>query len=510
MFLERMMKKALLISLLLSSLLLAAAPDRSAIRDAGSYLKKNVVTKKLKNGITVIMLNRGFAPVLAFEISFRVGSVDESYRTIGAAHLLEHMLFKGTDKIGTKDWSKEKIIQGRIEAVGETIDRLKIMDPKNARLPELEAELRRLQKDQAELVLSTPYDAIYTENGAVGFNASTSKDMTGYYIELPASKLEMWAKMESERLTNFVFREYYLERNNVLQERLMHYDSIGTGLLFERFMATAFIAHPYRHPIIGWRSNIPSLSIVDIRKFFLDHYIPSRMTITIVGMQDADRTFEVINRYFGALQTRPDPPPIIVSEPRQMGERRFNLYFESSPYLVIGWHKPAFPAQDDLICDVISEILTGGKSSRLYRSLVLEKKIASSVSAWNGAPGSRYPNLLAIFAAPRPPHTPQELERVIYDEIDRFFGDVTREEIQKVVNGMESGMVFDLESNRGIARILSYYHTLYGDWKYAAEYLGMIKKVTIEDIKSMKDRYFIENNRTVGILIDSRAAGGKK
>jgi predicted Zn-dependent peptidase len=509
-FLEHYMKKSILIAVMLSSMLLAAAPDRAAIRDAGEYLKKNVVTKKLKNGITVIMLNRGFAPVLAFEISFRVGSVDESYRTIGAAHMLEHMLFKGTDTIGTRDWQKERVIQNRIEAVGETIDHLKIADQNNARLPELEAELRRLQKEQAALVVSTPYDAIYSENGGVGFNASTSRDKTGYYIELPASKLEMWARMESERLTNFVLREYYQERNNVFQERLMHYESIGTGLLFERFIATAFIAHPYRHPIIGWRSNIPFLSIVDIRKFFLDHYIPSGMTITIVGMQDTGRTFDVINRYFGNLETRPDPAQEAIIEPRQMGERRFNLYFESNPYIVIGWHKPAFPARDDLICDVISEILAGGKSSRLYRSLVLEKKLASSVSAWNGAPGSRYPNLLTIFAAPRPPHSPQELERAICDEIDRFFGDVTREEIQKVINSMESGMVFDLDSNKGIAGILSYYQTLYGNWKYAAEYLAMIKKVSIQDIKSMKDKYFVESNRTVGILIDSRTAGGKK
>jgi predicted Zn-dependent peptidase len=504
------MKKSILMTVLLSALVIAASPDRVAIRDAGEYLKKNVVTKKLKNGITVILLNRGFAPVLAFEISFRVGSVDESYRTIGAAHMLEHMLFKGTDTIGTKDWPKERVIQGRMEAVGEAIDRLKIADPNNARLPELQAELQKLQKEQAALVVSSPYDGIYTENGGVGFNASTSKDKTGYYIELPASKLEMWARMESERLTNFVLREYYLERNNVLQERLMHYDSIGTGLMFERFISAAFIAHPYRHPIIGWRSNIPYLSIGDIRKFFRDHYIPSRMTVTIVGMQNTEQTFEVIERYFSKIEPRPDPAPVAIIEPSQSGERRFNLNFESNPYLVIGWHKPAFPTRDDLICEVISEILTGGKSSRLYRSLVLEKKVASSVSAWNGAPGSRYPNLFTIFAAPQPPHTPQELERAIYDEVERFFGDVSGEEIQKVVNGMESGMVFDLESNKGIAGILSYYQTLYGDWKYVADYLSMIKKVTIQDIKSMKDKYFTENNRTVGILIDSRTAGGKK
>ncbi|MBP7738282.1 MAG: insulinase family protein [Spirochaetes bacterium] len=504
------MKRTMLIPAFILAAMIAADPGHGAIRDAGEYLKKNVVTKKLSNGITVILLNRGYAPVLAFEISFRVGSVEESYRTMGAAHLLEHMLFKGTETIGTRDWGRERAIQGRMEAVGETIDRLKLTDPKNARLPALESELKRLQKEQAALVVSTPYDAIYAENGGVGFNASTSKDKTGYYIQLPASKLEMWAKMESERLISPVLREFYLERNNVLQERLMHYDSIGTGLIYERFMATALVAHPYRHPIIGWRSNIPFLSIEDVRKFYRDNYVPSRMTITIVGMQDTARTVEVLEKYFGAIEERPAPAPVTVKEPRQTGERRFTMAFEANPYLIIGWHKPAFPSTDDLACEVIGEMLTGGKSSRLYRALVLEKKIASSVSAWNGAPGSRYDNLFTIFATPRQPHTAEELERAIYDEMGRFFEDVSEAELRKVINGIESGVVFDLETNKGIAGILSYYQTIYGSWKYAADYLAMIKKVSIKDVKAMKDRYFTESNRTVGILVDSRVAGGKK
>ncbi|HNW27342.1 MAG TPA: pitrilysin family protein [Spirochaetota bacterium] len=504
------MKKTMMIPVLLLAMVMAADSGHGAIRDAGEYMKKNVVTRKLKNGITVILLNRGYAPVLAFEISFRVGSVDENYRTIGAAHLLEHMLFKGTETVGTKDWSKERPVQARMEAVGETIDRLKLTDPANTRLPALEAELKRLQKEQAALVVSTPYDAIYSENGGVGFNASTSRDKTGYYIELPASRLEMWAKMESERLISPVLREFYLERNNVLQERLMHYDSIGTGLIFEQFMGAAMAAHPYRHPTIGYRSNIPFLSIEDVKKFYRDYYVPSRMTITVVGMQDTDKTFAVIEKYFGVIEERPDPAPVTIGEPKQIGERRFSMNFEANPYLMIGWHKPAFPSRDDLTCEVISEMLTGGKSSRLYRALVLERKIASSISAWNGAPGSRYDNLFILFAAPRPPHTPEELERAVYEEMDRFFGDVSEAELGKVVNGIESAMVFELETNKGIAGLLSYYQTLYGDWRYAADYLAMIKKVTIRDVKAMKEKYFSESNRTVGILLDSRAAGGKK
>ena len=476
------------------------------IGEAGDYLKKNVVTARLANGITVVLLNRGYAPVLAFEVAFRVGSVDESYHTAGAAHLLEHMLFKGTERLGTKDFARERPLLGRIEAVGETIDRLKLTDPGNLMLPGLEKELARLQEELARYVEPSPYDIVYTGQGGIGLNASTSRDRTGYYVQLPSTQLELWARTESERLIQPVFREYYLERSNVVQERLMRYDSIGTGLLFETFLAQAFLAHPYRHPIIGWRSNIPYLSLVEVRRFFREYYIPSRMTITIVGKQDVAETLRVVKRYFERIESRPDPAPVSIVEPPRLGERRVSIRFESSPYLIVGWHKPAFPARDSFTCEVIGELLTGGKSSRLYRSLVVERRIASSVSAWDSAPGSRYDNLFSIFAAPLAPHTPEDLEKALYEEIDRFFVEVSSDEIRRVVNKIESEMVFGLASNRGLASTLSYYQTVHGDWRHAVSYLDMIGMATVDDIRAVKDRYFTPLNRTVAILHDSRPA----
>jgi len=322
--------------------------------------------------------------------------------------------------------------------------------------------------------------------------------------------METWAKMESERIMNLVFREYYQERNNVLQERLMRYDSIGSGLIFEQFIAEAFVAHPYRHPVIGWRSNIPFLSIEDVKAFYRERYIPSRLTITIVGRQDTDRTLALIEKYFGRIGPKPEPPPITITEPPQTGERRFVLDFAANPYLVIGWHKPAFPARDDIVCEVIAQLLTGGMSARLNRALVVERKIASAISAWNGAPGSLYANLFALFATPQPPHTAEELERAVYEEMDKLFAGVTEAELGKVVNAIESEMVFDLETNKGLAGTLSYYQTLYGDWTYATEYLPMVKKITVSDIRAAGSRYFTQGNRTVGILRDTRAAGGAK
>ncbi|MCP4130711.1 MAG: insulinase family protein [bacterium] len=474
------------------------------IEDAGEYLKKSVVEKKLSNGVTLIMLNRGYSPTLAFEIAFKVGSSDESYKTTGAAHLLEHMLFKGTDKVGTKDFKKEKVILQKIEAVGETLDKLKILNPKNMMIPGLEKKLKQLQKEHSQYVISSPYDKIYTTNGGVGFNASTSKDKTGYYIELPSSKIKLWAELESERLRNPILREYYLERNNVIQERLMRYDSRGFGSLFERFIAHAFMAHPYRHPIIGWRSNIPFLSIKDVREFYRRYYIPSRMTITIVGKQDTEKTYQLIEKYFGKIESRPDPIATAIQEPLQGGEIRFSYNFESNPNLVIGWHKPTFPSRDDYILDVISEVLAGGKSSRLYKSLVLNKEMASSVSSWNGAPGGRYNNLFIIFTAPKESHDPEAIEKIIYEEIEKMIEDISEKDIQKVLNKMESQQVFGLDTNKGIASMLSYYQVIFDDWKYSANYMKVLKTITTEDVKNTAKKYFRKKNRIVGILYDSR------
>ena len=226
-------------------------PASGQINDPAEYFRKNVVHRTMPNGINVMMLNRGYAPALALLISFRAGSVDESYNTIGVAHMLEHMLFKGTDKIGTTDYKKEKVILDRMEAVGEKLNSIYLKNPgikDNKETERLKAELKKLQEEHRKYVVSSPYSKIYTENGGVGFNAGTSRDTTTYYIELPASKLELWAKLESERLRNPVLREFYTEKGAVLEERLMSYESNGDGSLFEQFYCQCFYSASVQAP----------------------------------------------------------------------------------------------------------------------------------------------------------------------------------------------------------------------------------------------------------------------
>ncbi len=485
--------------LVLASSLGSAAADQ--VEDVSAYLDQKVETFTLSNGVSCLLLQRDLAPTLSLIISFRVGSADESYDTIGAAHLLEHMLFKGTDTIGTKNYQEEKKILRKIEAVGETIDRLSLANPDNQMLPDLKKRLKELQEEHKKYIVHSPYDKIYTRAGGVGFNASTSRDKTAYYIELPRSELELWAKMESERIREPVLREFYLERETVYEERLMRYESSPVSKLFENFIALSFLAHPYRHPIIGWKSNIPYLSIKKVRRFYYDHYTPGNMNITIVGDMNVAETRSILENYFGALPGgRSTGTSIAIEEPQQNVERRFVLREDASPYLVMGWHKPAAPSREDYVFDVIASMLSDGRSSRLYSSLVMEKKLAARVNAWNGFPGSRHDNLFVIAAAPRKPVTPEELEKEIYKEIEALTKSCSDEDIQRVINKTESSIVFDMDTNMGIARTLNYYQTVFRDWRYFSTYLDQVKTITCEDVRKVMTEYLVPGNRIVGIL----------
>ena len=475
----------------------------AGINTAGNYLKSNVVERKLANGITVLMMNRGYSPTVALEIAFRAGSVDESYDTSGAAHILEHMLFKGTEDFGTKDYASERKILNRIEAVGETIDRLRLEDPGNPGIPRLEAELKSLEEQQSRYSDNNTYDRVYSISGGVGFNAGTSKDMTSYVVQLPSDKLQLWAEIESERLKKPVLREYYKERDNVYEERLT-YESNPNRVIYESLYATAFTAHPYRHPVIGWRSNVRYMSVHDVRRFYRDYYIPSRMTITVVGKIDIEKTFRIIDKYFGSMKPKPEPGGIKIVEPQQQGERRSVVRMASRPMILIAWKKPAVPSIEDFTFDIIASALGSGDSSRLYKSLVIDRKVANNIYAWNGAPGARYDNLFGIFASPAEGVTPEQLEQEIYAGIKKFREGVTASEIERVINMSESEFIFMLDDNEGIAGQLGYCQTVFGDWRYLVSYIDMVKSVNMDMIRSAMDNYMKDDNRTVVILKDSR------
>jgi len=464
-------------------------------------LLRNITVEQhtLPNGITCLLVNRGYTPTLALIISFKVGSVDEQYQTAGAAHLLEHMMFKGTKTIGTTNFDEEQTLLGQIEALGETIDQITLTNPDNVQLPQLKERLQKLQEKANMYVVNSAYDAIYTQAGGINFNASTSRDMTQYYIELPNDALELWAKLESERIKEPVFRQFYTERNTVYEERLMRYESDPQSKLFEDFLGIAFLAHPYRHPTIGYTSNIPFLKLSLVRSFYFNHYTPQKMTITVVGKQDTAQTLKILKQYFGTIPQTPSQDFVAIKEDTK-SSKRLVTYADAMPYLLIGWHKPTMPHFDDYVFDVIAEILAGGKSSRLYKSLVLDKQIVSQVDAYNGYPGSRYDNLFILEAVPKDSAQCEAVEQMLYQELYALSTTCTQEEISAAIRRLESALIFDIDTNQGIARLVSYYQTITGNWRYIVTYSDMLHKITCADIKRVIDTYCKKEWATVAVL----------
>ncbi len=468
---------------------------------AAQTLADKVREATLANGLKLLVVERHAAPTFSAYLSIGVGGVDETSRTRGVAHLLEHMLFKGTRRIGTRDWAKEEPLLGKIEAVGSRIDELKdAPDVDPSELGNLRRQLAALQAEHRQLVVKDEFSRIYAENGGVGYNAFTSKDMTTYVISLPANKLELWAALESDRMQNAVLREFYTERDVVMEERRRSTESNPDGMLYEKLVASAFSVHPYRNPTIGWESDIAHLTLDETRQFLHRYYAPVNTTIALVGDIDFDRARALVERYFGGIPAGTKVPPVTTVEPPQGGEKRLRVEFDAEPQLAIAFHKPTLPDTADYVFDLIDEILSQGRNSRLYRALVVEQQLATAVSTYS-APGSRYPNLFVIKAVPRYPHTAAEVEAAIYRELERLATEpVSADELEQARNRLRTDRLRYLQGNEGLARMLTYYQIVAGDWHYLVDYDAVVAGLDAAAVRRTAAAYLVPDNRTVAIL----------
>ncbi|ABL00809.1 M16 family metallopeptidase [Pelobacter propionicus] len=479
-----------------------AEPTKAASTAPRSPLEEKVVEHRLKNGMKLLMVERHTSPTVAAWIRFRVGSVDEKSDERGIAHLLEHMLFKGTTTLGTKDYAAEKPLLDRIEQTGQALIAEKAKQNKGdaKRIDQLTRQLAELEAEAGTYAIKDEFFELYSKNGGVGYNAFTSRDGTTYLISLPSNKLELWAAIESDRMQNAVLREFYTERAVVMEERRRSYDADPVSRLWETFLASSYLAHPYGQPTIGWMSDIENLTRGKAERFFRDYYGPQSAIVAIVGDIDPRATIALVERYFGAISPGSNPAPVTTQEPKQGGERRIELMADSQPTLMVGFHKPAIGAADDYVFDVIATILGHGRTSRLYRKLVIEDQLASDVAVFD-APGSRYPNLLVINADPRAPHTVNEVEQAILAELERLKNEpVSERELKRVLNGIEFEEARRMGTNGGLARNLTEFEALTGSWRYMSAYRHRVAAVTAADIRRVANHYFSRENRMVGFI----------
>ena len=486
--------------------LIVAAAVLIALSPAASpayNLEDRVQRVTLDNGLRVLLVERHTSPTVSLYIRHLVGAVDDAEGQTGTAHLLEHMLFKGTRTIGSKNFTEEQRVLKRVRETGTALDRERMKGARadEAEIKRLERQLKELQSEAKEWVIENEIDRLYTENGSVGLNASTGQDVTTYKVSLPSNRIELWARIEADRMMNPVMREFYTERDVVMEERRQTYESVPARKLSELFFATAFTASPYRRPIIGWSSDIAFLSPDTLETFFKRYHAPGNTVIAIVGDIHADKTLELVKRYFGPIPAHPPTVRRVTEEPPQNGPKRVYLIADSNPHLLIGWHKPTVPAFEDYVFDVIEALLSKGRTSRFHRAIVQGKQIAEDVSAVNGMPGARYANLFMISGTPRHPHGTDELEEAVYAELERLKSEpVDKQELEKIINQLRAEFIRELNSNAGLASRLSYYEIIAGDYRYMTRYIEMIEKVTPGDILAAAKKYLTEENRTVAVL----------
>jgi predicted Zn-dependent peptidase len=489
-------------------LVLAAA---AFAQDLATF-EKQVTVKTLSNGLTAIVCRRpDTAPVFSFYTNVDAGSVQDPLGKTGLAHMFEHMAFKGTDTIGTTNYTAEKVALAKVEDAyaAYLLERDKRVDRDEQKVKQLEQTWKDAIKDAQQYVIPNEFGELVERNGGEDMNASTADDATEYHYSFGVNRLELWAYLESSRFIHPVFREFYKERDVVIEERRMRTDSSPVGRLLEQFQAEAFSAHPYHRPGIGYISDLNSFSATDAQQFFNTYYIPANMVVAVVGDVDPAQTMAVIDKYFSQIPARPKADERVTTEPPQDSERRVILHEQAQPMYLEGYHRPSYQDKDDAVYDALADLLSEGRTSRLYRVLVRDKKIASQAEGGTGFPGVKYPHLFWFFALPMPGHTPAEIADAIHGELEKLKKeDISDEELKMVKTRAKANLIRSLDSNDGLASDLAVYQTFYGDWRELFHTVDRIENVSKADIRRVANQVFVPTNRTVGIIENAAAANG--
>ncbi len=528
----------------------------------------------LDNGMTFLVVERHEAPVFFGAVAFKVGSVYERPGITGISHLLEHMLFKGTETVGTTDYKKEipyleredelaeaardlrrelepwrleffqsladDVIEGfseedrevmgadralelellveRLSDVGPTDEMLNVFGlvrqggvdhfEHYLELLGLEMELYDTMTEHRELIVSNEFWETYMNNGSRMLNAGTSYDGTFYFAYLPSNRVELWMLMESDRMANSTFREFYSEKDVVMEERRMS-ENRPEDVLDEAFMATAYSACMYGSPVLGWMTDIEDITRKDLAAYYARYYGAQNATAMVVGDVDFDDVKKLAEKYFGKVDAGEPLPHITDIEPAQQGERRVVIKLDAKPILTIGYHVPKAPHPDFYALGMLSSILSDGRTSRFYRSIYDEKGLTRGAPYAYIGPGNRLDPILQIGAEPQEPHTLEDVETAIYEELELIKAEgVSEREIERKLNSNEADLVRALGSNIGLAFRVGMYQALRGDWRELLLDVERMKQVTSDDIVRVANKYLTEENRTVGWLVETASEDG--
>ncbi|MBM3287031.1 MAG: insulinase family protein [Candidatus Eisenbacteria bacterium] len=473
-------------------------------------LENQVREFTLPNGLTFLVLERREVPVFAFRTYVDAGSVDEVAGVTGIAHMFEHMAFKGTPHIGTTDFPSEKESLAKVDRAWADLlaERRKRHRADSTRIRELETLFKAAQEEAGRYVVSNDFGSILEQEGANGLNAGTGFDATEFYYDLPSNKLELWAMMEGDRLANPVLREFYKERDVVIEERRMRIESSPSGRLVEELLQTAFVAHPYGNGLVGHRSDLESFTREEAEEFYRRHYVAKNMTIALVGDVDFATVQKLARKYFSGIPDAPVPPPVDTVEPPQKAEKRLVMEDEAQPMAFLAYHMPDRNDRRYQAYLALADILGRGRSSRLYTGLVKEDRVAVEAGSFASLPGEKYPSILFVYTVPAPGTDPDS----VVSAFDRRVGGllrerpVTQEELDGYKTRARARFWREIQSNQGMAGQLAYYQMMTGDWRNLFKQIDQVNAVRVEDVMKAARESLREENRTVAVLRQKSAS----
>lgn len=494
----------------------------------------NAKEYRLDNGMQVLMVEQHESPTILASIFARVGSANETNGITGISHLFEHMMFKGTKTIGTKDIkhdleimaqldSLRALMRGEERIMREELRRGQIkdlLDPeaKTVRYREIETVFDSLVLEERQLIIKDQLDALYTKNGASFLNAFTSEDMTAYFVRLPKNKIELYMWLESDRFKNPVFREFYSERDVVREERRMSVESTPTGLIEEDFRAMFWKSSSYRWDVVGWPSDLGSITREQADRYYDTYYAPNNLTMILVGDLEPDKIIKLVKKYFERIpRGKTNPPDVVTLEEKQFGEKRLIAEAETNPQAQIWYHTVAWKHPDSYPLEVLAGIMNG-KTGRLYKKLVEEKGIAKSsgggerMSRGSGLAveatqdSKKYAGAFQITAEGISGVKPEQLEGAIYEVIDDLKNNpVPEQELLKVKNQLRVEEIRAMDMMSGIGILFSIgENAAMGDWTEVNNNPKMCDQVTSQDVQRVANQYFTNDQRNV-LIINAKA-----
>lgn len=481
-------------SVFLSLLLLAGMATAAALP-----VRKEV----LPNGLTVLLYENRQAPTVSCRLFYATGSVHESPGHSGLAHMLEHMLFKGTRKVGITD----SLADARLLAAQDSLQAL----IRTARLRSDSVAIKSLQvrhdsllNEHRKLFVKDELWTTYQEAGGTGLNAFTTDLMTAYFVTLPKNKVELFLWLEADRMQNAVLREFYPERDVVREERRMRYDDRPTGRYNETLETMIYEAFPYRIPTIGWPTDIENLTREQAEEHYRKYYKPRNAILVFAGDFTADSLLPQIRKYFAAIPTGEAFPAITLREPEQVGEKRFTVWRnDAKPEFDLVFKTPAVGNPDLYALDIAEGVLNG-RAGRLYKRLVEQEQLAVSVSAGNSP--NKYLSTFSISVALRPDADPAKVEKIVWEELRRLQTEpVSPRDFQKVRNNTYATQVRSLTDMENVATSLAWYE-VFGDYHIFLDWASHVDKVRPEEVQSAAQRYFTRQNATVGQLLPETGA----